>query len=270
MARAPRSPRRPAPRRRRWRPRARRPRRRRRRPAPRRSPATGRRRRSRRRGRTPRSASRPSPAWRRATALTTGRSSRSIGDERPRGVEVLGRRHRDPRGAQLADEGAEQVEHQARFPSSSLVALSMSDWYLSSTCSVSAHVLRRRARRGRARRACAPSRGSRRPTAPCAGRAGAASARPRRSAGASAAETPGHPRQHDRALALDVGVAEVQVQAAALQRLGELAGVVGREEDERQLGGHDACRARGSRPGSPRAPPRAAPRSRPRRGRPRR
>ena len=40
----------------------------------------------------------------------------------------------------------------------------------------------------------------------------------------------GHPHPHDLLLALDVGVVDVQEEAAALQRLGELAGVVRRED----------------------------------------
>ena len=50
---------------------------------------------------------------------------------------------------------------------------------------------------------------------------------------------PGHPGAHDLALALEVGVVDVQVEAAALQGLGELPGVVGGEEDHRQAGGPD-------------------------------
>ena len=42
-------------------------------------------------------------------------------------------------------------------------------------------------------------------------------------------------REDDVAFALDVGVVDVQVQAAPLERLGELAGVVGREEHHRDL-----------------------------------
>ena len=42
---------------------------------------------------------------------------------------------------------------------------------------------------------------------------------------------PGHPRTHDLAFALGVGKADVQVQAAALERIAQFARVVGREDD---------------------------------------
>ena len=80
----------------------------------------------------------------------------------------------------------------------------------------------------------------------------------------------GHADPHDLLLALEVGVVDVQVEAAPLQRLGELTGVVRREEHDRALRARRSCRARGSTPGSRRAPRAAAPRSRSRRGRPRR
>ena len=88
--------------------------------------------------------------------------------------------------------------------------------------------------------------------------------------GQGAARCPGTRCDDDVALALDVGVADVQVEAAPLERLGELAGVVRREEDHRDLVARASCRARGSRPGTPRGSRGAAPRSRARRGRPRR
>src|SRR5271163_4162408 len=44
-----------------------------------------------------------------------------------------------------------------------------------------------------------------------------------------------HLGPHDLPLALEVGVVDVQVEAAALERLGELAGVVGGEEHHREL-----------------------------------
>ena len=51
----------------------------------------------------------------------------------------------------------------------------------------------------------------------------------------------GHLGPHDLALAVEVRVVDVQVQAAALERLGELAGVVRGEEDHGQLrGAHGA------------------------------
>src|SRR5687767_11183711 len=51
----------------------------------------------------------------------------------------------------------------------------------------------------------------------------------------------GHPGQHDLLLALDGRVVDVQVEAAALERLRQLPGVVGGEEHERDLvGGHRA------------------------------
>ena len=80
----------------------------------------------------------------------------------------------------------------------------------------------------------------------------------------------GHADPHDLLLALDVGVVDVQEQAAALQRLRQLTRVVRREEHERALLARRSCRARGSTPGSRRAPRAGAPRSRSRRGRPRR
>src|SRR5581483_2610548 len=66
--------------------------------------------------------------------------------QRPHGVEVLGHRHRQPRRPQLVDEARQQVEHPPRrrhlerghasATFSSLLARSMSRWYLSSTWSV--------------------------------------------------------------------------------------------------------------------------------------
>ena len=50
---------------------------------------------------------------------------------------------------------------------------------------------------------------------------------------------PGHLGEHDRPLALERRVVEVEEQTAPLQGLGELAGVVGGEEDERDLIGPD-------------------------------
>ena len=50
---------------------------------------------------------------------------------------------------------------------------------------------------------------------------------------------PGHLRQHDLLLPLELRVVDVEVQAAPLQRLGQLAGVVRREEHERDLRGRD-------------------------------
>ena len=82
--------------------------------------------------------------------------------------------------------------------------------------------------------------------------------------------TPGDLGEDDLLLALEVRVVDVQEEAAPLERLGQLTGVVRREEHERDLLGGDACRARGSTPGSRRGSRAAGPRSRPRRGRPRR
>ena len=45
----------------------------------------------------------------------------------------------------------------------------------------------------------------------------------------------GHADADDVLLALEVGVVDVEVEAAALQRFGELAGVVRREDDDRPL-----------------------------------
>ena len=80
----------------------------------------------------------------------------------------------------------------------------------------------------------------------------------------------GHLRGDDLPLALGVGVVEVQVEAAALERLGQLAGGVGGEHHERPARRGHACRARGWSPGSPTAPPAAGPRPRRRSCRPRR
>ena len=49
----------------------------------------------------------------------------------------------------------------------------------------------------------------------------------------------GHLGEHDLLLALQVGVVDVEVEAAALERLGQLAGVVRREEHQRDLLGVD-------------------------------
>ena len=51
----------------------------------------------------------------------------------------------------------------------------------------------------------------------------------------------GHPGEDDLLLALEVGIVDVQVEAATLQRLGQLTGVVRREEDERDLRGVDGA-----------------------------
>ena len=51
----------------------------------------------------------------------------------------------------------------------------------------------------------------------------------------------GHLGEHDLALALGVGVVEVQVEAAPLERLGQLAGRVGGEHDERPAYGGDGA-----------------------------
>ena len=47
----------------------------------------------------------------------------------------------------------------------------------------------------------------------------------------------GHPGQHDLLLPLEVGIVDVQEQAAPLEGLGQLPGVVGGQEDQRDLGG---------------------------------
>ena len=142
-----------------------------------------------------------SPASRSSTALNISRSS--IGDvlDRAHGVEVLRHRHRQPGGAQLVDEALEDVEQrtdarragrhgrsrrgQTTPPGSgtcsSLRALVMSDWYLSSTCSVSPMTVGIDLGLARGRAACAPSRWSPRSTAPSSARARGSSARRARS-----------------------------------------------------------------------------------------
>ena len=87
---------------------------------------------------------------------------------------------------------------------------------------------------------------------------------------ASAASMPGTRREQDGAPRIDVGIVDVVVEAAAAQRVGELARAVGGEHHARDGDRARPCRARGWRPGSPRAAPAGRPRTPRRRGRPRR
>ena len=66
---------------------------------------------------------------------------------------------------------------------------------------------------------------------------------------------------HDRQLVLGRRVVEPQVQAAALERLGQLARVVGGQHHHGVCARLDPARARGSRSGSPRAARAASPRT---------
>ena len=93
--------------------------------------------------------------------------------------------------------------------------------------------VRRRGCRGRARAGCGPSRSSRRSTAPSSAPAPRSTRTVRTSASASCSAELRHPRKHDAPLPVGVGVVEVQVEAAALERLRQLAGRVGGEHDER-------------------------------------
>ena len=56
---------------------------------------------------------------------------------------------------------------------------------------------------------------------------------------ASVSVMSGHLGEHDLLLALHVGVVDVQEEAATLERLGQLTGVVRREEHQRDLLGRD-------------------------------
>ena len=162
--------------------------------------------------------------------------------DRLHGVEVLGQRHRQPRVAELCDEASHQIEHRIRpgylSTDSSFAALAMSVWYLSRMCSVSLACCgvdvvdaeqHERAgpvdRLGHRRRLLQVE---------LADRA--------HDAGDLVGEVVGdvgHLGQHDLLLALQIGVVDVEVEAAALQRLGQLTGVVRREEHERDLLGRD-------------------------------
>ena len=99
--------------------------------------------------------------------------------------------------------------------------------------------------RVRARRAPAPSRSSRRRPAACRARARAAPRPPPRPARASASDTSGARDAHDRELALEVGVLDPVVEAAALQRVVHVAGAVRREHHDRRHVGAERARARG-------------------------
>ena len=121
---------------------------------------------------------------------------------------------------------------QVSADSSSLAARSMSVWYLSRMCSVS--------------RACAASIDSTPSTTRvrAQSRVSETDGRLAQLEGAQGADDPGdlvgqlladprNPGQHDVALALEVGVVDVQVQAPPLERLGQLPGVVRGEEHQR-------------------------------------
>ena len=61
---------------------------------------------------------------------------------------------------------------------------------------------------------------------------------------ASGSTTCGHAQPHDRDLALEVGVLDPVVQAAALERVVHVAGAVRREHDDRRTRRRGTCRAR--------------------------
>ena len=71
----------------------------------------------------------------------------------------------------------------------------------------------------------------------------------------------GRVQAHDLQLALHVGVVEPQVEAAALERLGQLARVVRGQQHQRAACGPPPRPARGSRPGSRTGPRAASPRT---------
>ena len=98
-------------------------------------------------------------------------------------------------------------------------------------------------------------------TAPSSAPSRAAPARCARAA-RRAPRRPRHPRQDDRLLALGVGVVEVQVEAAALERLGQLAAGVGGEHDERPPGRDDRAELGDRHLEVARAPRAAGPRPR--------
>ena len=146
--------------------------------------------------------------------------------------------------------------------SSSLTARAWSAACLSTTPSVRGDGRARRGRRCRARAGCAPSRSTRRATATSSARACAASprrARPARRGRArgsgTRSSTMSRSRSGDR-------VVEVEVEAAPLERLGQLAGGVRGEHDERAAGGGDGAHLRDRHLEVARAPRAAAPRPR--------
>ena len=118
-----------------------------------------------------------------------------------------------------------------------------------------------RCRRRRAGSARAPSRSTRRSRAASSGRARAPCGSTSTSLRATASVELGRVQAHDLELALDGRVVEPQVEAAALQRLGQLARVVRGEQHERLRASPRPRPARGSRSGSRRAPRAASPRT---------
>ena len=104
----------------------------------------------------------------------------------------------------------------------------------------------RRARRARARRAPGPSRSSRRRPAACRARASRISATAARHlAGQRARRTSGARSRDDGDLALEVGVLDPVVEAAALEGVVHVAGAVRGEDHDRRHVGPERCRARG-------------------------
>ena len=81
---------------------------------------------------------------------------------------------------------------------------------------------------------------------------------------------PGQPAAHDRDLAVEAGVVEPVVEAAALERVVHLAGAVGGEHDDRRRRGADRAELGDGDLRSRRAPRAGTPRTRRRPGRPRR
>ena len=118
----------------------------------------------------------------------------------------------------------------------SLAALSMSDWYLSRMWSVSVAVSASTDWMPSSSRVRAQSRVSDTDGAFFSSRFRMERTM-RTTWSARASEMPGHPGQHDLLLPLEVGIVDVQEQAAPLERLGQLPGVVGGQEDQRDLGG---------------------------------
>ena len=185
-------------------------------------------------------------------------------------VQVLGERHRQPGGAQRLQEGDVAIDETTHDRSrSSRTALSWSDACLRTTPRVSAIAFSSSSPISSATRVRAQSTDSAIDGAFLRSRSRSRPIVDDQLAGDPVVEV-GHLRGDDLLLPLGVRVLEVQVEAAPLDRLGQLAGGVRGEHDERTAYGGDRARARGSSPGSRTAPRAAAPRPRRRSCRPRR
>ena len=165
--------------------------------------------------------------------------------QRGDGVEVLGERDREPGGAQRLEEARCAGRAARRWLSRDAAAAargtarSWSEACLSTTPRVSATAASSRSPISSATRVRAQSIDSAIDGAFFSSSSRSRADRRRPAVGASRVVELGHLGQHDLPLALGVGVVQVQVEAAPLERLGQLAGRVGGEHDERPAYGRD-------------------------------